>query len=286
VIGPMSLKPFSISVLISSTAFFKLSTVQRTALKTSEMRFVPTEQSFSCEPEEEILPKRSSTVGSILLIKLIAFVAFGGSGLSMYDRITGTRRIIWLWIMLALELTSVPEGSNVVVAVIGIGDVISPPDITGTTSVVTPEGPLCTTVAVITEGPKSEDAPELVEVVIPEFDPEELLLVFMMLEELLPVVEDLDEDAESLDELDELDTLDELDELAELDELEELDNKPDKDVVCPDEEGRITEELTDELGVVLMRLLEELELEFLVVAIVLDRVRFQEMLTLVCAVDV
>jgi hypothetical protein len=96
---------------MSSAALFKLSTVQRTALNISLMRLVLAEQSLFCEPDGgEIFAKRLSTVGSILLIRLIALVAFGGSGLSMYDCITGTRRRIWLWMALALELASVPEG--------------------------------------------------------------------------------------------------------------------------------------------------------------------------------
>jgi hypothetical protein len=111
-IGPISLKPFLIPLSMLSAALFRLSTVHRTALIMSETRLVLAEQSFPFfwEPDGEIFPKRLSTVGSILLIKLMASEALGGSGLSMYDCMRGTRRIIWLWIALALELASVPEG--------------------------------------------------------------------------------------------------------------------------------------------------------------------------------
>lgn len=76
----------------------------------------------------------------------------------------GTSRIIWLWILAALELASVPLGSShpTAVAVIGIADVISPPDSTGMTVVKTPELPVSTTVLVKIDGPRSVGTAEFV----------------------------------------------------------------------------------------------------------------------------
>ena len=97
-----------------------------------------------------------------------------------------------------------PLGSKVAVtaAVIGIGEVMSPPDITGRTCVVVPEEPVCTTVTVIIDGPKSERAVELVKVV-PVVNSELLLLTFVVLVKSPVLAEEVNKDAEELENLDE-----------------------------------------------------------------------------------
>jgi hypothetical protein len=163
--------------------------------------------------------------------------------------------------MLALELTSVPEGSKVVaVAVIGIADVISPPDITGIICV----EPLCTIVAVITEGPKSDGVVELVALAVPEVVLEVLLLDFISLVEFWALLEEID-DAEALD---------------------ELNNELDGIVAGLDKDLEEDDTFADVLGVDLMKVPEVVELRFWVVTMVLDKVKFRELIEEVGADEV